>query len=38
MQMLPLEGAEGWPPNDEVDDVMVLKGKMGNGQDEGQGF
>jgi hypothetical protein len=38
MQMLPLEWAEGWPPSVENDDVMVLEGRSGNGQDEGQGF
>jgi len=32
MQVLPLEGAEGWPPSGEVDDVMVLNGRMGKGR------
>jgi hypothetical protein len=36
--MLPLEGSECWLPSGEVVDVMVLKGRVGNGQDGEQGL
>jgi hypothetical protein len=36
--MLPLEGAEGWPPSADVDDVMGKEGRMGNGQNEEEEF
>ena len=37
MQVLALEGSKGWLPSGEEVVVMILEGRMGNGQDGEQG-